>query len=223
MTTTCQFIVDRAKGQNLLNAPLVADTTDMLARIRAIQQRIFSSCAGITRDRFKTSVTGNSSSAASGRSLDLTQAAFSLPIERILQVKLASGVEVNQVDELDVEAELAPRYFPRGTSLYEVNGEWGPTGIVPLTVLYVYGATAISVTGNLSQNVSVPDEWTDTVVLPLAMYLHSKDPGRDPLEYERLEKLYTGTWTDFVGYLTNYSGNESRRFVMPAPPEIGKR
>lgn len=194
----------------------------MLTRIRSIQQRVFTSISGLTRDRFKRTQVFTSTSGSSGRTVDLTGA--TVPIERILKVTLADGREASQVDELDTEAELAPRYFIRGTTLHEVSNDWSTSsGTISVTVLYVYGATAISVTGSSSsQNVSVPDEWIDVLVLPLAMYLHQKDPGRDPAEYARLEKMYEDTWADFLGFLTNYGGNESRRFVLPVPPESKK-
>jgi hypothetical protein len=223
VSTTCQFIVDRAKGFNALNGPLAADSTEMLTRIRAIQKRIFTACAGLTRDRFKITAPLTSTAGTSERSFDVSN--LTPPLERILQIKLADGRTLNQVDELDLEAEFAPRYIVRGTSVVEVASDWRvSTGAVSATLLYVYGPSTINPTGTLSgQSVTIPDEWTDTVILPLAMYLFGKDPGRDPGEYVRLEAQYKETWQGFVEYLTNYGGNESRRFELPAPPEIGKR
>jgi hypothetical protein len=224
VTTTCQFIIDRARSANPLNGPLTADSTDMMTQIRSIQQRAFTAVAGLTRDRFKATASVSSTNGSSARTAQLSS--ITPPIERVLQVKLAgSGEEVHQVDELDVEAELAPRYFVRGTQLVEVGNDWSAAaGAVALTLLYVYGPTAITVTASPpAVDVSVPDEWIDILVKPLAMYLHMRDPGRDPVEYERLEREYAAAWQGFLEYLTNYGGNEARRFALPTPPEIQKR
>lgn len=225
MSTSCQFVIDRAKDHSQLNRPLASDPAEMMSTIRGIQQRASTATAALTRDRFKKKVTVTSANGSSERILDLADTLFDPPIERILKVTLPTGVEISQVDELDVEAELAPRYFVRGTHLVEVSNDWSASaGAIALDVLYVYGATPIVPTANPAQtNVSIPDEHVDILIKPLAMYLHLKDPGRDPMEYDRLEKEYEQAWEAYVTFLTNYSGNESRRFALPAPPEIGKR
>lgn len=215
MTTTCSDIVDRATKFNALNTPLTTDVAEMLSRIRADQQRIFTAVAGVTRDRFKTTASLTSSVGTSGRTFSL--ATLSPPVERVLKLTLGDGREVNPVDELDTDAELAPRYFVRGTSLVEVSSDWGAAGAKTATLVYVYGATTISTTGTLSQAVSIPDEWTDLLVIPLAAYLHVKDPGRDPNEYERLASMLDDVQQGFVSYLTSYGGITAQRFVIPNP------
>lgn len=217
MTTTCQNIIDRARGFNTLNVPLTGDKIEMLSRILADQTDVFASIAGLSRDRFQTSAQLISTVAASGRVLDLTLLA--LPIERPLTLVLADGREVNQVDVLDVEAELRPRYLIRGTKLVEVSNDWNTasSAAVTTTLTYVYGPTAIDPTGALTQLVAVPDEWVDLLVLPLALYLFQKDPGRDPAEGDRLDAKLSQRQDAFVGYLKNYGGLAVTRFDIPSP------
>ena len=215
MTTTAQDIVTRAQQFNTLNTGLTTDSAEMLSRIRADQQRIFTAIAGVTRDRFKTTASLTSSAGSSGRTFDLS--AVSLPIERVLMLTLGDGSIVSPVDELDVEAELAPRYFVRGTSLIEVDDDWGTSGAKTATLVYVYGPTDIDPTGSLTQAVTVPDSFTDTLVLPLAGYLAQKDPGRDPGEIARLAAMLDDANSALVQFLTNYVGITSTRFVIPNP------
>jgi hypothetical protein len=215
VTTTCQSIVDRAKSFNTLNTPLASDPIEMLSRIRADQQALFTGVAGETRDRFQTTKALTSSSGSSERSFAL--AALTPPIERVLMLTLGDGREASQVDVQDVEAELVPRYIVRGQTLVEVKNDWGLAGIVSATLVYVYGATAIDINGVLTQQVSVPDEWTDLLVLPLAQYLFQKDPGRDPAEGVRIDALLRARQESFLDYLTNYGGVEVKRFVQPSP------
>lgn len=220
MTTTCQQIIDRAKSYSGLNTTLGADSAEMMTRIRSIQQRVFTATATLGRARFTVSQAVNTNNAASARTYDLT--GLTLPLERILRISLtSSGAEINQVSEIDTDAKLAPRYFVRGTSIIEVGSDYGASGVVNLTVLYVYGATAIAPSDSpSSKNVTVPDEWIDVIVIPLAMYMHQKDPGRDPGEHARLVTEYMQAWEGYLQYLTNYGGDISRRALLPAPPEI---
>jgi hypothetical protein len=216
VSTTCTDVIARAGSFNALNGALTGDSVEMLSRIRADQQQIFTAIAGKTRDRFKTTSPLNSSVGSSGRTFGLS--GVTPPIERILKLTLADGREACQVDELDTDAELPPRYYVRGTTLYEVSNDWSAaSGAVTATLLYVYGATAITLAGGLAQVVSIPDEWTDVLVIPLAAYLHTKDPGRDPSEFEKLADMLDEAQQGFVNYLTAYGGITSTRFSIPNP------
>lgn len=215
MTTTAQDIITRAQQFNTLNTGLTSDSAEMLSRIRADQQRVFTAIAGQTRDRFKTTASLTSSTGSSARTFDLS--AVDPPIERVLKVMLGDGRECYAVDELDTDAELAPRYFVRGQTLVEVGSDWGSSGSKTATLSYVYGATTIDIDGSLDQDVTVPDEFTDVLVLPLAGYLAQKDPGRDPGEMERLALMLDEANDHFTQYLTNYGGTTASRFVLPNP------
>lgn len=216
MATTCSDIVTRAKAFNTMNAPLTNDTSEILSRIRVDQQALFTSIAGVTRDRFQTTATLTSTNGSSGRSFNLATLT-SAPVERILKVTLQDGRDLNQVDVLDTDAELSPRYYVQGLSLVEVSNDWGTSGSKTATLIYCYGPTDIDPTGSLTQAVTVPDQWTDLLVLPLAKYLAQKDPGRDPNEIARLQGMQNDLSQQFLSYLTTYGGIEVRRLVIPEP------
>jgi hypothetical protein len=216
MATTCQDVVARAQAFSSSNGPLTADAGIMLSRIRADQSALFTKAAEVNRDFFATTATLTSTSGSANRTVDLTT--LSPPIERLLRVtRTSDGVELNQVDPLDIAAELAPRYTTQGLGLVEVASDWGGSGTVGVTLLYVQGPTDISPTGSLTQAVSIPDRWTDILVVNLAQYLHHMDVGRDPAEGDRLQALADARVQDFVNYLTHVSGVEARRFVIPSP------
>lgn len=220
MTTTAQDLIARAKSYSPLNASLATDPVEMLTRIQQDQQRIFTAAAGISTERFQATQSLTSTSGSSGRVVDLTT--LSLPLERLLTVTTPSGEEARKVSVQDTDAELAPRYLVRGRTLVEVGNDWSATsGTVSLAIVYVYGATPITVTGGTSQVMSLPDEWIDLLIKPLAMYFHTKDPGRDPSEYDRLSTEYQATWTAFMAYLTDFGGLSSERFAIPAPSPTG--
>lgn len=209
MTTTCQAIYASARSFSPDRPKVIPDPYDILSRIRADQQALFTSIASETRDFYQTTATIASSGGSSARIVDLSSL-VAQPVERILKVLLADGTEVSQVDMLDVEAEFAPRYFVRGRTLIEVSNDWSAVpGVLNVTLVYVYGMADLDPAGALTQLVSVPDTWADLLVLPLAIYL-------DPAQTDRLEKLLSAKQAAFVSYLRNYSGVESRRFNIPA-------
>lgn len=220
MATTCQNVIDRAKAMNPLNTTLVSDPVEMLTRIQQIQQRVFTALAKLNGTRFAVAAAQGSTNASANRTVDLT--ALAQPVERIIRVSFSTGAEIYPVTELDPNAQLAPRYFPRGTKLYEVGSDWGATGVVAVTILYAFGAATITVTGATSQAVTVPDEWADVLILPLARHLHLKDPGRDPVEYDRLTALYVQAWGGFMEYAANYDGDLMRSQLLPAPPDLAQ-
>lgn len=217
MSTTCQTIVTRAVSFSPLNVPLADDKAEMLSRIRADQQALFTTTAALTRDRFTTTLAVTSTAAASARTISI--ASLTLPLERILDLTLTDGREVSQVDVLDTDAELAPRYFVRGLSLIEVSNDWNTasSAAVTGTLTYVYGATDIDPDGAYTQAVTVPDQFTDLLVLPLAIYLAAKDPGRDPNETAMLRGMLAERTEAWLAYLKGYGGITSRRFDEPSP------
>lgn len=209
MTTTCQAVYASARAFSPGKPKVIPDSYEILSRIRADQQELFTTIAGETRDLYQTTAALISTAGSSARVLDLSPL-VAQPVERILKLVLADGREASQVDTLDVEAEFSPRYFVRGKTLIEVSNDWSAvSGAVNATLTYAYGMTDIDPTGALTQLVSVPDSWCDLLVLPLAMYL-------DPAQNDRLEKLLLTKQTAFLSYLRNYSGVESRRFNIPA-------
>lgn len=223
MTTTCQTIYTAARSFAPIPPSVLPTPTDLLLRIRADQQALFTATTAIARDRFQTVATATSTAATSGRVVDLS--ALSLPVERIIRVDLADGRTASQVDVQDLEAELAPRYLVRGLTLVEVSNDWNTTtgAAQTVTVTYAYGPAAISPTGLLTQTVSVPDEWTDLLILPLALYLHRLNPTPNAVEADRLTALLDERTTAYVSYLKTYGGVEARRFDLPSPASVPQK
>lgn len=194
----------------------------MLSRIRADQQELFTNVAELARDRFQKSESITSGAGASGRVFAL--AGTSLPLERVLKLVLNDGREAHEVDILDLDAELSPRYYVQGTSLIEVGNDWSAAaGSVAAVLTYAYGMLDIDPTQGTTQLVSVPDQWIDLLVLPLGMYLHQKDPGRDPDDYTKLSTQLDGRQQAFTNYLTNYGGLAATRFNIPTPTQGNRK
>jgi|SRR6185312_7359867 len=214
--TTIQQIYVRARQMSPANGGVVSQPSEILARVEADQQALFASVATISRDRFQTTASITSTSGSTTRGFDLS--ALSPSVERVLQLVLSDGREAHQVDVLDVDAELSPRYIIRGRTLIEVSNDWlVGSGTVSATLVYVYGPTAILPNTDLTQTISVPDEWADLLVLPLAQYLAQQ---RQPTDADATlaPKLEARTQA-FMAYLTNFGGIASTRFNIPNPAQ----
>lgn len=236
MTTTAQQILERVRAGNPLNPTVTVERSEILARIAAEQQEVFTHTAEVQHDRFVTSVGITSTSGMSERVVSLATLGLTpifKPVERILEARLLSstGTLINRPDITDVDGEYAPRGVVFGETLTEVGSDWGAAGAIVVYLKYVYGAVPIDVDGAYSQVVTVPDAWTDLLEIPLARYLFQKDPGRDPDEDKRLAELL-GTWGDekrapsgrrgaYLSYLRNYGGSALGRFIVPTPRDRG--
>lgn len=214
MSTSVADIYASARAFSPRTPVVIPDPYEIISRVRADQKALFTTATAVSRDRFKHTESVTSSSGSSARTVSLSGLTY--PLERLLRVTIA-GSEVNQVDELDQEAELSPRYFIRGTTLVEVEDDWGASGTKSLSLTYAYGPTDLTPTGALTQTVTVPDEWVDLLVLPLALYLASKDPKPDAAEQQKVAALLEERRAAWLAYLDQYGGTAARRFQQPTP------
>ena len=221
MSTSASDIVARATGYSVMSdSSLTASSSEMLSKINALQNAIFSRVAAASR-YFYTTTTATSTSGSSGRTADLSS---KTDIERIIHVYATSDADTlfNRVDWEDQNAELPPRYFLKGTTLCEVSSDWSSsTGTVALTIGYAQKPTQLTVTGALTQNVSLPDADADVLALGLAAYLAAKDAGRPEGEADRLAAEYERRIQIIIASLDHYGGTAHRRFLSPEtrPPE----
>lgn len=206
MAITCQTIVQRARAMSELNDPLTNDRAEMLSRIRSDQHALFVKFGSEWGDRFQVSTYLTSGAGASGRTLNI--GSLTPPLARVIALDLPDGRRCRQVDIRDQYARHAPRYYVQATTLTEVSNDWGASGAVTNAILYyVPGPTDIDPDGAYSQVISLEDQWADLLVLPLAMYLHQKDPGRDPAEYERLKLMLAEREEAYRRFLVTYGGD----------------
>ena len=217
MTTTIQDIQTRAVAWSSANGlqSLVSDNAEIINRVAADERQLFDLAASTNSYFFATTAAVTSSSGTSARTITTT--ALTPPVGRILRFVLDSGAEVSQVDVRDTDAELSPRYYMLGTTLYEVSNDWSATsGTVGGTLTYVKRPTALDTTGTLTQTVTLPDEFTDILDLKLAHYLAHKDYGREQPEIKRLEEMVARREQDFVQFITSFGGVEARRVTIPS-------
>lgn len=217
---TCDYIIAMAIGFSTGNQGLAvaADIPTMMARIRSDQRAIFAKVADDNRTFYLRVAPVTSSNASAQRTIDTT--ALPAPLERSLQLQLSDGTVANQIDLLDTSGELAPRYYTFGTTLVEFGSDFSPTpGPVSGTFFYTQAPTDFDPTTAVPANttVSLPGDWSDLLIVPLATYLAMSDLGRPPDEIQRLQALFDARMKAFMTYLNHYSGVPSYRFAIPRP------
>lgn len=217
MTTTLQQIQDRAIGWSAANGltSLTADRSLIINRIAADQRALFDLATRENRFFFAVAVAVNSTNAASGRTI--ATAALNPPVGRILKLELSGFTDpVAQVDPQDVGAEFAPRFYLLGTTIYEVSNDWSASAAaVAGTLTYAKLPAALSITGDLTQVITLPDEFADILELRLARYLAHVDVGREDTELAQLDARIAEREADFVSHIAKFGGVEAMRFKIP--------
>lgn len=213
-TLTVQYVIDRAAAFSQLNPALMSNQVEMIARVRSAQRKLMTRVNVQSREYFVT-VVPIVSSATSPRTLDLSQ--LNPPLERVLEVSIG-GVDLNQVDVLDPDSELAPRYYAQGLSLVELNNEWSTLpGTAVATLTYGYGPTDLNPNGLTTQPLSVPDQWVDILVGELAAYCANKDYSRNASEAANATALRDSRIAELELYLDHTAGVRAMRSDVPHP------
>ena len=215
MSTAIQDVLTRALGYSTQDnaADLYSNTSEIIAQVAAFERDIFRVAAAFTRNLVvQASSSFNSTNAAANRTVDLSTA--SPGVERIIRIQLG-GVWVSLVDLEDVDAELPPRAYLLGSTLTEVGSDWGATGVVALVIDYVVKPATLDPTSNLSQTITLPDEFADLLAIRLAHYLSIKDVGRDPAEAQELDTIYQTRLKSMLDALDHREGEARRRFLAP--------
>lgn len=225
---TVQEVLDGARATSIANkaglGPLT--TREILERANFAQQELHTRLAQENRYFYAVKATPPSSAGGpGGRTVDLST--LNPKCERILVAYLPSGTEMNGVDVEDQDADLAPRYYQLGETLYEVKTDWSLTaGIITLTLYHVTRPAELTLTASdLSQSLTIPDRFARYYELDLALYLAQKDWARakaDPGELQRFSDDKESVYQTMLTYLDHFSGATRRRFDLPVPTTTEK-
>ena len=215
MSTSVADVVNRAAAYSVANAAttLTSNTSEMITQVGAAEQDVYTKVAQASR-YFWNTFDGTCTAASSGRTFDTATIGN---VERIVRLTLTDTLQlVNPVDVEDVWAEIAPRYYVLGTTIYEVGSDWGASGTVNLTVGYASAPAVLDPTGSALQTVSLPDKYADLLSIKLAVYLAQKDmESRDPAEVQNLSAQYSDRLSSVIDSLGHFSGFVKRRFLNP--------
>lgn len=224
MTTSCQTIISGAIGRSVGNnaSDLSSNTRDMITRIAADEREIFTRIAKENRFFFGsfTVAPSGSSGGTSGR---FVETAVAGNIERIFKVYIDTHANdpaflIRPVDEDDLDAELAPRYYMQGTQIVEpvINALHDWQSVSTLTIEYALSPAALDPAGSATQTVTLPDRYADLLSTKLAAYFAGKDlESRDSAELTNLLNEYESRLKTVILSLSMFPGVVRRRFLNP--------
>lgn len=222
MSTSVQQVIDRAVALSVANQGLADNIPDLIYRVNLDQRARWTQFVQANRTSYQVSATKTSTASNGNRVCDLST--LILPVERVLTVRLPGGTEVREVDLQDVDAELAPRYYPSGETLIEVATDWDTAtpNAVPLSIAYVFRPLDLDPTGLTSQVVSIPDGYVGILVYSLGAYFAESDVGRPDTEFTRLMGQSDAMATVWIAQGGHYAGVSAYRFAYPTPTPADK-
>lgn len=226
MSTTVQQIIDYGVALSVANQGLATNTPDLIRRINQYQRARWTAFTQENRYYYQTTATVTSTAANGNRVADCS--GLTLLVERMLIVKLASGTEVREVDLQNINAELAPRYYPSGQTLIEVGTDWDITTANPvtLTVSYCWRPADLDPLGATTQLVSVPDGYVSCLGDELGAYFALSDFGRstqDPTEVPALMASADDTAAKWLTSAGHFAGRSAYTWKHVTPTSADKK
>lgn len=209
MATTAQQIIDRAVQRSSLNNPDLVPQAQLLQYISQFERAIYQRGARMNPDFFGVEGT-TATRAAQTDPWDLSATPGNVGLLTRAEVAAitgsVAGVSVGQKVELVLqrmqEVAVPPRAYVRGRKVYQVGTELGSSGANLVTSLKIYYSPVPAAVTTLTQSVSLQDEWTDLIVLPIARTLAVRDRRLDEvqtinIEYEFMLQLFDDAVVSF--------------------------
>lgn len=181
MSTTVQQIIEAAYSRSTANDPgKLATDGELLGVGNRIYHALFALAAAAAPERYMSKTT----CVLSGSPAIGTLSAEVIDVRR---VQRASGAKVNviPVEEIDRLWHLAPAVYRQGGSLVS-RGQTGDPGAETLTVWQLDAPTSWAATAD-TLDARFPTRHVELIIVELAIYLATKDEGRNAQEFAALK------------------------------------
>ena len=196
MATTALTIINQAIQRSALNNPDLVPTAQMLGYITNLERSIYAMGARYNPDFFGA-VGVSATRSAFTDSWDMTAtpggvfAISALAVETITGTVsgVSEGDTVNIIGFRWPELHVAPRAYIRGQSVTGYGTDLGAADINMVTVLNVFYSTLPAGITATATNVTLPDEWVDLIIVPLARILAIRDHRPEDVQALDAERL----------------------------------
>lgn len=202
MATTAQTIIDRAIQRGALNNPDLVPTAQLLQYISVYERAVFLRAGRMNPDYFGTDAS-TATRALFTDAWDLTATPGNVAVLTRAEVATITGTvtgvtvgdKVNLISRRWPEIDVSPRAFVRGKKVTGFGVELGAGNANMVTVLKVFFSPVSAAITTTAQSLTIPDEWTALVELPLARTLALRDRRVDEVpiiddEYKFLSGLF---------------------------------
>ncbi|KPJ96690.1 MAG: hypothetical protein AMS18_00075 [Gemmatimonas sp. SG8_17] len=178
-TKTVEDVYDAAVARNKLNDGLqLVGTAEVIALVSRVQQEKFLKASQINPEFFGTNIEVTLDGSKKADLSTLSPAIAYLDLVVIANKGTSgytNGDEVNVVAVRDFDAELAPRMFKQRYNLAPVGTDMNGVTSVGLYYSVLPDTMDITVTDMSTIDMDMPDEFIDSIVTELALYMAIKD------------------------------------------------
>lgn len=223
MAHTVQQVVSAAIQRSDLNNANLIPPAQVLTYLSQFQRRAYVKAARINPEYFGTDAVSATRAAYTdtwniGSSPGNIAALTEVYVETIsgTMTNVAVGDKVKLVDRRWPDIEIAPRVTVRGRIIKDYDDELSEAADKYVTVLRLYYSPLPAQLATYTQTVSIPDEWIDLLILPLARLMAVRD-GRFEEAKEIKEEL-DDVLGDFEQAMLVYDHGVQR--PLPAAPAL---
>lgn len=202
MATTAQTIIDRAVQRSALNNPDLVPSAQLLQYISIYERAVYLRAGRMNPDHFGTDASSATRvnftdawdlAATPSNVAVLTRAEVLTIVGTVTGV--AVGDKVNLISRRWPEIDVAPRAYVRNKKVTGFGTELGAANPNMVTVLKVFFSPVPATVTTLAQSLTIPDEWTALIELPLSRTLALRDRRLDEVsaideEYKFLQGLF---------------------------------
>lgn len=202
MATTAQTVIDRAVQRSALNNPDLVPSAQLLQYISIYERAVYLRAGRMNPDYFGTDASTATRSlftdswdlaATPGNVAIVTRAEVATIVGTVSGVSV--GDKINLISRRWPEVDLTPRAYIRGRKITGFGTELGANSSNMISALKIFFSPLPTAVTTLTQSLTVPDEWTGLVELPLAKTLALRDRRLDEIpavdeEYKFLLQLF---------------------------------
>jgi hypothetical protein len=232
MATTALTIINQAIQRSALNNPDLVPTAQMLGYITNLERSVYAQGAKYNPDYFGA-VADTATRSAFTDSWDLTATPGGVFAVSALKVQTITGSVsgVSEGDDINIigfrwpELHVAPRAYIRGQSITGYGTDLGAADPNMVTVVEVFYSVLPAAISTVSANVTIPDEWVDLIIVPLARILAIRD--HRPEDVAALDAEYNSLMASFIDHVSVYDHAATRPLIAvpaatgPRPPAGG--
>lgn len=226
MAITAQTVINLAIQRSALNNPDLVPTAQMLSYISNFEKAVYATGARNNPDFF-----GKSAATATRAAFDDTWDigttpgdVFALSSAVVLTIVLTPpgiivGDSINFVGMRWPELEVAPRAYVRGGEISGVGSDLGDATnfVESLTISYSEMPSTITTT---SQALTLGEEWSDLVIVPLARVLALRDHRSEDVGV--LDMEYNSLMATFIDHVSVYDHGATRPLIA-VPAATGQK
>jgi hypothetical protein len=237
MAITAQQAINRAIQRSALNNPDLVPIAQVLGYITNFERSIYATGARYNPDYFGKSAATAARSAppagGGGGIWNLTATpgdVFAVSGLSVLTIagsisKVGVGTEINIVGMRWPELQVTPRVYIRGQKVYEYSDDLSDNATDYADTLTVFYSEMPAAVTSTSANLTLPDEWADLIIVPLARILAIRD--HRPEEVQLLDQEYNSLMATFIDHVSVYDHSATRPLIAvpaatgPRPPAGG--